>query len=189
MKRLLLALIAFFAFSFGAFAAVNLNTATKEELDTVKGIGPVKAQAIVDYRKEHGPFKSVDELKNVRGFGEKTVAKMRSELTVNGPTTVREAPAKSGGDQTQEKAGSKMEGKAGRSEGGKAGKPGKAESAGAMKEEKGEAGKEEEAGKQAHKDKQDKKKAKKDKQDKKDKKDKQGKKDKKKGKQDKDAAQ
>lgn len=94
MKKLLLVLFAFFAFSFGAFAAVNLNTATKEELDTVKGIGPVKAQAIIDYRKQHGSFKSVDDLKNVRGFGEKTVAKMRGELTVNGASSTRAEPAK-----------------------------------------------------------------------------------------------
>ncbi len=96
MKKLLLALFAFFAFSFGAFAAVNLNTATKEELDAVKGIGPVKAQAIIDYRKQHGPFKSVDDLKSVRGFGEKTVAKMRGELTVNGASSTRAEPARAG---------------------------------------------------------------------------------------------
>ncbi|HKB58771.1 MAG TPA: helix-hairpin-helix domain-containing protein [Gallionellaceae bacterium] len=99
MKKLLLALFAFFAFSFGAFAAVNLNTATKEELDTVKGIGPVKAQAIIDYRKQHGPFKSVDDLKNVRGFGGKTVAKMRGGLTVNGASSTHAQPAQAGSKQ------------------------------------------------------------------------------------------
>ncbi len=88
MKKLLLVLVAFFAFTISAFAAVNLNTATKEELDSVKGIGPVKAQAIIDYRNQHGPFKSVDDLKNVKGFGDKTVAKMRGELSVSGPTTM-----------------------------------------------------------------------------------------------------
>lgn len=70
-------------FSLSAFAAVDLNTASKEELDAVKWITPAKAQAIVDYRKEHGPFKSVDDLKQVKGFGEKSVARLRAELTVS----------------------------------------------------------------------------------------------------------
>lgn len=88
MKKILWVLAMFFAFTSMAFAAVNLNTATKEELDAVKGIGPAKAQAIIDYRSKNGPFKSVDDLKNVNGFGDKTVAKMRSELSVSGATTV-----------------------------------------------------------------------------------------------------
>jgi competence protein ComEA len=88
MKKILWVLAMFFAFTGLAFAAVNLNTATKEELDAVKGIGPAKAQAIIDYRSKNGPFKSVDDLKNVHGFGDKTVAKMRSELSVSGATTV-----------------------------------------------------------------------------------------------------
>ena len=84
MKKILLAIAVFFAFISISFAAVNLNTATKDELDSVKGIGPAKAQAIVEYRQKNGAFKSVDDLKNVKGFGDKTVAKMRSELTVGG---------------------------------------------------------------------------------------------------------
>ncbi len=65
-----------------AFAAVNINTATPADLDGVKGIGPSKAQAIVDYRSKHGPFKSLDDLKNVKGFGEKSIAKLKGELSV-----------------------------------------------------------------------------------------------------------
>ena len=65
-----------------AFAAVNLNTATVAELDGVKGIGPSKAQAIVDYRTKNGPFKSLDDLKNIKGFGDKSIARMKDELTV-----------------------------------------------------------------------------------------------------------
>ncbi len=94
MKKLLLSLIAFFVFTSMALAAVNLNTATKEELDGVKGIGPVKAQAIIDYRKKNGPFKSVDELENVKGFGDKSVEKIRSELTVGAASPAKKAEVK-----------------------------------------------------------------------------------------------
>lgn len=94
MKKLLLAIATFFAFTTFAFAAVNLNTATKDELDSVKGIGPVKAQAIIDYRTKNGAFKSVDDLKNVNGFGDKTVAKMRSELSVGGGAAAKKSDAK-----------------------------------------------------------------------------------------------
>ncbi|MFA5825228.1 MAG: helix-hairpin-helix domain-containing protein [Gallionellaceae bacterium] len=89
MKKILLVVALFFAFVSVAFAAVNLNTATKEELDSVKGIGPVKAQAIIEYRQKNGQFKSVDDLKNVKGFGDKSVEKMRSELTVSGASSAK----------------------------------------------------------------------------------------------------
>ena len=67
-----------------AFAAVNLNTATATDLDGIKGIGPSKAKAIIDYRSKNGSFKSVEDLKNVKGFGEKSIAKLKGELTVSG---------------------------------------------------------------------------------------------------------
>ncbi len=94
MKKLLLAFIAFFVFTSMALAAVNLNTATKEDLDGVKGIGPVKAQAIIDYRKKNGPFKSVNELGNVTGFGDKSVEKIRSELTVGTASPAKKVEVK-----------------------------------------------------------------------------------------------
>lgn len=89
--------IAFAAlFALPASAVVNINTATKDELVALPGIGPAKAQAILDYRKLNGPFKSVDDLKNVKGIGAKRLDKLRAELTV-GPATAKVAavaPAK-----------------------------------------------------------------------------------------------
>ena len=82
MKNFLALVVALLSCISMAFAAVNLNTASVDELDAVKGIGPSKAKAIVDYRTKNGPFKSVDDLKGVKGFGEKSVAKLRPELTV-----------------------------------------------------------------------------------------------------------
>jgi competence protein ComEA len=81
MIRLLLAVVLALAAQF-ANAALNLNTATREELIALSGIGPAKAQAILDYRTQHGGFKSVDELKDVKGIGARRFEKLRSELTV-----------------------------------------------------------------------------------------------------------
>lgn len=94
MKKLLLAFITFVISTSIAMASVNLNTATKDDLDRIKGIGPVKAQAIIDYRKKNGPFKSVDELDNVKGFGSKSLNKVRSELTVAGIAPAKPVAAK-----------------------------------------------------------------------------------------------
>lgn len=82
LKKLLVILFAFFAFSGLALAAVDLNTATVEQLDGLKGVGPVKAKAIVEYRTKNGPFKSVDDLEKVNGFGKKTVDALRTEVGV-----------------------------------------------------------------------------------------------------------
>ena len=88
--RLLMSLLSLFAAASMAVAAVNLNTATVAELDAVNGIGPSKASAIVEYRNKNGPFKSVDDLQNVKGFGKKSIDKLRPELTVE-PTPAKTA--------------------------------------------------------------------------------------------------
>jgi len=84
MKSFIRLILLCLASTQSAFAAVNINTASVEELDAVKYITPAKARAIVDYRSKNGPFKSLDELKNIKGFKEKSIAKLSGELTVNG---------------------------------------------------------------------------------------------------------
>jgi competence protein ComEA len=93
MKKLLVALFAFFAFSGLAMAAVDINTATMEQLEVLKGVGPAKAKAIVEHRTKNGPFKTVDDLEAVKGFGKKTVDSLRSEIFV-GDATPAKADAK-----------------------------------------------------------------------------------------------
>src|SRR4051794_1757025 len=63
-------------------APVDLNTATAEQLDTLDGIGPGMAGRILDYRKEHGGFGSVEELGQVPGIGEKRLAALREKVRV-----------------------------------------------------------------------------------------------------------
>ncbi|MGB7284298.1 MAG: helix-hairpin-helix domain-containing protein [Candidatus Acidiferrum sp.] len=69
-------------------APININTATSEELQQVPGIGPVTAEKILQMRKSYGLFKSVDDLRAIRGIGPKRLEKMRKYLTVG-----RAAPA------------------------------------------------------------------------------------------------
>jgi competence protein ComEA len=66
----------------GKAALLNINTADEAQLTTLKGIGPTKAKAITQYRQEHGPFKTVDDLKHVSGIGDKTLAALRPFITV-----------------------------------------------------------------------------------------------------------
>ena len=60
---------------------VNVNTATAEELETLTGIGPSLAQAIIDYRAEHGDFTAAEDLLNVKGIGEAKLEEFRAEIT------------------------------------------------------------------------------------------------------------
>ncbi|MEU9785265.1 ComEA family DNA-binding protein [Streptomyces phaeochromogenes] len=61
-----------------AAAPVGLNTATLEQLDTLPGVGPVLAQHIIDYRTQHGGFRSVDELREVNGIGDRRFADLQN---------------------------------------------------------------------------------------------------------------
>ena len=65
-----------------AGAKVNLNTATLEQLDTLPGVGPVTAQAILGWRETNGRFGAVDDLLDVKGIGEATLAELRDLVVV-----------------------------------------------------------------------------------------------------------
>ncbi|MDQ1619489.1 MAG: competence protein ComEA [Actinomycetota bacterium] len=65
-----------------AGAPIDLNTATLQQLDGLPGVGPVLAQRIIDWRTEHGRFATVDELTEVSGIGERTLADLRSAVRV-----------------------------------------------------------------------------------------------------------
>jgi competence protein ComEA len=63
-------------------ASVNINTADEATLETLNGVGPVLAASIIQYRTEHGPFASVDQLDEVSGIGPATLEDLRSQVTV-----------------------------------------------------------------------------------------------------------
>ena len=61
---------------------IDLNTATREQLEALPGVGPVLAQSIVDWREQHGRYTSVDQLNDVKGIGAAKFAGLRSRVTV-----------------------------------------------------------------------------------------------------------
>lgn len=63
---------------------LDLNTATAEELEQLRGIGPVLAQAIVEYRSAHGGFSSVEELLEISGIGEAKLEAIRGDVVIGG---------------------------------------------------------------------------------------------------------
>jgi competence protein ComEA len=68
---------------------VNLNTATAEELQLLPGIGAARAQAVIGLRKQRGGFKSVDELKDVKGIGDTALERLRPFVRLDGKTTAQ----------------------------------------------------------------------------------------------------
>ncbi len=63
-------------------AKISINHGTLADLDTLPGIGPAKAQAILDYRAQHGLFKHLEDLQNVKGIGTKTYESLKSLITL-----------------------------------------------------------------------------------------------------------
>jgi competence protein ComEA len=70
--------------AFAEGSPINVNTASAAELATLSGIGPSKAQAIIEHRDKNGQFKTVDDLKLVRGVGDKMLEQLRPQVTVGG---------------------------------------------------------------------------------------------------------
>jgi len=89
LKSLLLSLVLFSGVAF-AGAPVNVNTADAPAIAAaMQGVGLKTAEAIVAYRKEHGAFKSLDQLAAVKGIGLKTVEKNRDTITVGAPAAAK----------------------------------------------------------------------------------------------------
>lgn len=92
MKKMFVLFCMLFSCAF-SFAAVNVNTASQQELEALPGIGPpAKAKAIAEYRAQNGAFKSVDDLTKVKGIGPAVLAKLKDQASVGAPAP--KAPAK-----------------------------------------------------------------------------------------------
>jgi len=75
--------------------AVNINTADAATIASdLKGIGLKRAQAIVEYRAKHGPFRSADELSQIKGIGAKVIQRNRADIRTDGSRTVAAPPGK-----------------------------------------------------------------------------------------------
>ena len=86
LRQLLLVCCLFTSMALFAEVSVNINTADKDTLVTMlNGIGESKAEAIIEYREQNGPFVSVNELTNVKGIGASTIEKNQERLTVSEP--------------------------------------------------------------------------------------------------------
>lgn len=87
MKTFLILVLCWLGLCYSAQAAVNINTANQTELESLPGIGPVKAKAILEYRKKNGGFKSVDELTKVDGIGPVTLKNARNDIVLDASAT------------------------------------------------------------------------------------------------------
>ena len=80
LNKLLFGLFLILFTSLALAQPVNVNTATAEELTALDGIGPVKAEAIIQYREANGPFESLEQLQEVKGIGPKTIDNNRERI-------------------------------------------------------------------------------------------------------------
>ncbi len=86
MKKLLLIMLLSFGFTGAVYAAVDINTATQSELETLQGIGPAKAKAIIEYREKNGLFESESDLVKVSGIGSGIIKRLGENITVGDNT-------------------------------------------------------------------------------------------------------
>ena len=89
MKKIAALLLVLGLAAFNAFADVNINTATQAQLESLKGVGPAKAKAIIDYRTKNGPFKTLAELEKVQGIGPGLFKNIKSDVKLSGDTVVK----------------------------------------------------------------------------------------------------
>ncbi len=73
----------------GLAGTVNVNTATAEELQLLPGIGAARADALIELRKQRGGFKSLEQLKDVKGIGDASLERLRPYVRFQGKTTAR----------------------------------------------------------------------------------------------------
>jgi competence protein ComEA len=83
MHKIFMILVLLFGMA-AAWAAVNINTASSKQLQSLPHIGVVKAQAIIDYRDAHGSFQSTKDIMRVRGIGKATYEKLQNDICVSG---------------------------------------------------------------------------------------------------------
>lgn len=90
MIKTIITLLVLLTLSFNLFAATDINKASQTELESLSGIGPAKAKAIIAYRKQHGGFTSIEELEKVDGIGPATLKKLSKEISVTKKTMINE---------------------------------------------------------------------------------------------------
>jgi competence ComEA-like helix-hairpin-helix protein len=88
---------------YAAQGVINVNTATKEELMMLPGIGEKTASAIVAYRQMNGPFKTTDDMTKIKGMSKKKLDKLRPSLVLTGQNTYIPAPAQKEAKKTASK--------------------------------------------------------------------------------------
>ncbi len=108
-RNFLVAILSLGVFSIAHSAPININSADAATLaQTISGIGPSKAQAIIDYRQENGPFASLDDLVKVQGIGFKTLDRIREFVIVAPETQKTSKSAAVGSSATESSASSKQ---------------------------------------------------------------------------------